>query len=68
MKYFKVLLPFLAISNGQEDGEEEDRQCVNCEEASVLIVGGEAPNGNNYAADGIGIAKFRPYFIIIWNI
>ena len=57
MKYFKVLLPFLAISNGQEDGEEEDRQCVNCEEASVLIVGGEASNGNNYAADGIGIEK-----------
>ena len=55
MKYFKVLLPFLAISNGQEDGEEEDRQCENCEEASVLIVGGEAANGNNYEAVGIGV-------------
>ena len=65
MKYFKVLLPLLAISNGQEDGEEEDRQCVNCEEASVLIVGGVAANGNNYAADGIGIEKFRPYIILI---
>ena len=62
MKYFKVLLPFLAICNGQEDGEEEHRQCVNCEEASVLIVGGEAPNGNNYAADGIGIEKFRKVY------
>jgi len=61
MKYFKVLLPFLAISNGQEDGEEEDRQCVNCEEASVLIVGGEAPNGNNYAADGYEF--LRNFFI-----
>ena len=65
MKYFKVLLPLLAISNGQEDGEEEDRQCVNCEEASVLIVGGVAQNGNNYAADGIGIEMFRPQIILI---
>ena len=55
MKYFKVLLPFLAISNGQEDGEEEDRQCVNCEEASVLIIGGQAANGNNYEAVGNGV-------------
>ena len=55
MKYFKVLLPFLAISNGQEDGEEEDRQCVNCEQASVLIVGGQAANGNNYEAVGNGV-------------
>jgi len=61
MKYFKVLLPLLAISNGQEDGEEEDRQCVNCEEASVLIVGGVAANGNNYAADGYEF--LRNFFI-----
>lgn len=67
MKYFKVLLPFLAISNGQEDGEEEDRQCVNCEEASVLIVGGEASNGNNYAADGIGIERLT-IFILMFTI
>jgi len=61
MKYFKVLLPFLAISNGQEDGEEEDRQCVNCEQASVLILGGQAANGNNYEA--VGYEFLQNFFI-----
>ena len=60
MKYCKILLPFLAISRGQEDGgDEEDRQCENCEGVSILIVGGEAANGNIYGADGDKVIHFK---------
>merc|ERR1711962_1832409 len=51
----------MGLSKGQEDGDEEDRQCVNCEEASILIVGGQAANGNNYEANGYEF--LRNFFI-----